>query len=179
MGSEMCIRDRDMAKFHTVYIPAPEVVTPVDISQIADRGKPILWSGRLANQKRPELLIAIAESMPDTQFVVYGPPGDSETSHRISNNEIENIEYRGVYTHITDVDLSEFSLYLNTSAWEGLPTMIIQVMSAGLPVVTSSVGGISELVDETSGWVVTDDEVGAYVARIRERMAQPLSLIHI
>lgn len=166
--------DQDMAKFHTVYIPAPEVVTPVDISQIADRGKPILWSGRLANQKRPELLIAIAESMPDTQFVVYGPPGDSETSHRISNNEIENIEYRGVYTHITDVDLSEFSLYLNTSAWEGLPTMIIQVMSAGLPVVTSSVGGISELVDETSGWVVTDDdEVDAYVTRIRERMAQP------
>ena len=47
-------------------------------------------------------------------------------------------------------------------------------MSAGLPVVTSSVGGISELVDETSGWVVTDDdEVDAYVARIRERMAQP------
>ncbi len=166
--------DKDMAKFHTVYVPAPDKIRPVDISLLANVDKPVLWSGRLANQKRPELLMAIAESMPDTRFVAYGPPGDSEASQRISNNRIANIEYRGVYTHINDVNLSEFSTYLNTSAWDGLPTMIIQVMSAGLPVVTSVVGGIGELVDETSGWVVKqDDEVEAYVAMIRKRMAQP------
>ena len=166
--------DQDMAKFHTVYVPAPDSIKSVDVRQVATTDKPILWSGRLANQKRPELLIAIAESMPDTQFVAYGPPGDSEPSQLIANNEIANIEYRGVYTLISDVNLSEFSVYLNTSAWEGLPTMIIQVMSAGLPVVTSAVGGIGELVDETTGWIVTqDDDVDAYVMTIQALMAQP------
>ncbi len=166
--------ETDMAKFQTVYVPAADGVAAIDDDRQAATDKPILWSGRLANQKRPELLIAIAESMPDKQFVVYGPVGDSESCNRILNNEIANIDYRGVYSSVADVDFSEFDFYLNTSAWEGLPTMIIQMMSAGLPVVTPIVGGIGELVDDETGWVVTPgDDVSAYTHAIRELISQP------
>jgi len=166
--------DEDMSKFQTVYVPAPSATATIEIDQAGFADKPVLWSGRLANQKRPELLLEIAEARPDIKFIAYGPPGDSDISDRITRNEIPNIDYRGVYTDITELDLSEYLCYLNTSAWEGLPTMIIQVMSAGLPVVTPLVGGIGELVDDTSGWIVEDgDSANAYVSNLIELLAQP------
>ena len=80
-----------------------------------------------------------------------------------------NIEYRGVYKDFDELDLSEFAFYLNTSAWEGLPTMIIQLMSAGLPVLTSKAGGIPELVSTESGWLVPHDaNPESYLNEIRQ-----------
>ncbi len=161
--------DDQMKKFQTVYVPMPNNLAKPDIANTASMEKPILWIGRLARQKRPELLVEIARRMSDHQFVAYGPVGDSAVADMIVDAQLPNIDYRGVYTSFDELDLSEFSFYLNTSAWEGLPTMIIQLMGAGLPIVTSKAGGISELVTSETGWPVPHDaDPESYITEIRQ-----------
>lgn len=69
----------------------------------------------------------------------------------------------------TDVDqlLSEAQISLLATNWEGFPLSILESMRAGLPVVASSVGGISESVrDEETGYLVPRGDV----ARLRDRI---------
>ena len=159
-------------KFRVVYTPS----SPARVGR-RTHGRPrsgaVLWIGRIAHQKRPEILIDIARAMPNERFVVYGPTDDSPVGDLLSSGSIPNIEYRGVYSDVAELDFDEFQCLLNTSAWEGLPTLLIQVMAAGLPIVTTDAGGISELVDETTGWVVpVDAAVSSYVASIHKVVLQ-------
>lgn len=161
--------DKQLQKFHNIYVPVPHGVIPLPTDNFAKNDKPVLWIGRLARQKRPELLLDIAARMRKQQFVVYGPGGDSMVAERIMSDEVENIRYMGVYDRLEDLDLDQYSMLLNTSAWEGLPTLLIQILATGLPVVTSRAGGISELVDESTGWLVPDDhDAESYITQMRQ-----------
>lgn len=60
--------------------------------------------------------------------------------------------------------------------WEGFPLSILESMRAGLPVVASSVGGVSESVrDGENGYLVERGDVGAVSDRIR-RLLQDAGL---
>ncbi|MEE9319343.1 MAG: glycosyltransferase family 4 protein [Granulosicoccus sp.] len=149
---------KNQSVFKTVYVPIPNNLDRLNTTSENVFTKKILWISRLARQKRPDVLVNIAKDMPEHTFVVYGPAGDSPASDSIINGEIPNIDYRGVFGNIAEVDLSEYSLFLNTSEWDGLPTILIQIMGAGLPIVTSKVGGITELVTDDTGWLIEDGE---------------------
>ena len=51
---------------------------------------------------------------------------------------------------------------------DGIPVALMEAMASGLPVVTTSLPGLGELVDEQVGWVVAPDEVGALVTALSE-----------
>lgn len=159
------------SRIRCIYIPSFEGVT-VQFSNIARKyqsyNRNILWIGRLVNQKRPDILVKIAAELPEYTFQVYGSVGNSESAHEIVSGIYKNINYMGQYDSINELDLSEYLLFLNTSAWDGLPNTLIQVMSAGLPIVTSKVGGIGELVNNETGWTVDIcDCVESYVDCIK------------
>jgi len=158
----------NMDVFRTLYVPlSSDLKRTTEVGQRVFQKK-ILWVSRLARQKRPELLVSIARSLPEQEFVVYGPEGDSQANADIVNGNIRNINYRGVFKNLDELNFDEFSLFLNTSAWDGLPTILIQLMGAGVPIVTSNVGGINELVSEDTGWLVEDDDdVAAYCATLK------------
>jgi len=51
--------------------------------------------------------------------------------------------------------LSNSSIFILSSRWEGLPLVIIEAMRAGIPVVATNVGGVSEaVVDGKTGYLV-------------------------
>lgn len=56
---------------------------------------------------------------------------------------------------------------------DGIPMALIEAMAAGLPVVTTAVSGIPELVDDAVGWVVPSEDHPALVAALREAAASP------
>ncbi len=155
-------------KMHTVYVPAAEGVKSTDFTDHEKRDT-VLWVGRLSLQKRPDILVEIAKILPEQQFDVYGPPGNSDSSSDIVEGKISNITYRGVYNSLEEIDYTKYSSFLNTSEWDGLPTVIIQMMAIGLPIVTSMVCGIPELVNEDNGWpVYSFDDPAEYAKSLRK-----------
>lgn len=56
---------------------------------------------------------------------------------------------------------------------DGLPVALVEAMASGLPVITTAVSGIPELVDEAVGWVVPTDDVDALEAALRAALADP------
>ncbi|MFW6116157.1 MAG: glycosyltransferase family 4 protein [bacterium] len=72
------------------------------------------------------------------------------------------------YLHMADV------FVLPSVEREGMPTSVLEAMSAGLPVVATRVGGVSELVqDGVTGFLVPPGDVSALVASVGRLLASP------
>ncbi len=157
-----------MKKFATVYVPFPDSIGSQWTKPVEQNQKKILWTGRLSKQKGPEYLVEVSKILRDFEFHVYGPPGDSPESNYIVEGYYPNIIYKGVYSHLEEVTVSNYECYLSTSQWEGLPTVLIQMMARGIPIVTSVVGGVEELANHNSAWLVKNSELPmSYVNSIR------------
>jgi glycosyltransferase involved in cell wall biosynthesis len=70
--------------------------------------------------------------------------------------------------------LRKATVVLHPSRVEGLPRVVIEAMSAGIPVVTSDVGGIPHLVrDGIDGFVVADGDVATLAERLDQLLSDP------
>ncbi|MBU9605470.1 glycosyltransferase family 4 protein [Burkholderia multivorans] len=132
----------------------------------------ILWAGRLDRQKRFDLVQDIARRMPDVDFLCWGsalldaPPDHSRSP--------DNLILNDGFSSYDELPLAEADLWLFTSEWEGMPTILIELAHRGMPIVASSVGGVPELIDEETGWPVDDvRSIDAYIAVIRNALASP------
>ncbi len=56
---------------------------------------------------------------------------------------------------------------------DGIPLVLLEAMAAGLPVVTTPVSGIPELVDAEVGWLVPPGDVGALRSVLEEILKDP------
>jgi glycosyltransferase involved in cell wall biosynthesis len=76
----------------------------------------------------------------------------------------------------TDVDqcLAGAQVSVLATNWEGFPLTILEAMRAGLPVVASSVGGVSEAVrDQQTGFLVPRGDVAPLRGAIERLLASP------
>ncbi|STZ76798.1 glycosyltransferase family 4 protein [Bergeriella denitrificans] len=143
----------DFAK--PVYFPFLGKLLPYAAS--VQQKAPILWASRIAKQKRPELLYKIAKAMPEYEFHVYGESDRACKAELKALQELENVKYFGKYDSFADiVKAQSYAAFLYTSQYDGLPNVLIEAISNGLPVVSYDVGGIGELIHtDTLLW---DDE---------------------
>ncbi len=138
--------------------------------------KRLLWASRVSVQKRPELLklitVALRNYFPDLCVEVYGqieaPYSEKEFF------DIAGVEYCGPFNSFDSLPIERYDAFIYTSAFDGLPNIILEAMGAGLPVIAPDVGGISEaiIVSET-GFLIPDlvDEgalVDAYVQAVQK-----------
>jgi glycosyltransferase involved in cell wall biosynthesis len=63
----------------------------------------------------------------------------------------------------------DFDVFLYTSESDGIPNVLLEAMSHGYVAIAPNVGGIGELVNEETGFLVENyDDVDAYVAILKE-----------
>ncbi|WP_157096930.1 glycosyltransferase family 4 protein, partial [Cupriavidus oxalaticus] len=113
----------------------------------------VLWAGRLDEEKRVDLLYATAMQCPDIQFHVYG---ESVVGSKHPMPDLANLKYHGPFGDPTElVDERVYDAFLFTSRWEGMPNMLLEVGALGIPIIAPDVGGVGELIDETTGFLVS------------------------
>ena len=141
------------------------------------RARPrVLWAGRLDRQKRFDLVLQIAEAMPEMDFHCWGsavldPPPDL-------SEKPANLSLTASFGELGELPLGEADAWLFTSQWEGQPTILIELAMRGMPIVASAVGGVPELIRPDKGWLIEDVEnVDAYVDALREAVENPAQRI--
>lgn len=111
--------------------------------------KVIMCISRISKQKKFDLFLHIAEQMPDYAFVWIG-----------NKTEVENVP-ANVFClgeiHSSCFYLKYADLFILPSNYEGLPMSLLEALSFGVPAVASSVGGVTEVLDEKNGYAVNND----------------------
>jgi glycosyltransferase involved in cell wall biosynthesis len=127
----------------------------------------ILWAGRLDRQKRFDLFLDIARAMPDVTFWAWGK--EVLDARPDLSAMPSNVTLHEPFKLYDELPLESCDGWLFTSAWEGLPTLVVELAAFGVPIVASAVGGVGELIDSETGWLIEDiDDAGAYVAALRD-----------
>ncbi|MEE9100758.1 glycosyltransferase family 4 protein [Pseudomonas nitroreducens] len=125
----------------------------------------------MASQKRPELLYAIAALAPDIQFDVFGETAseyDAELLRRLQ--ALPNVRMAGAFDDFWCIARAgDYAAFLYTSAYDGLPNVLLEAAAAGLPIVTPDVGGVAELVSDTRGYLLPGNAgASCFVQALRE-----------
>lgn len=107
--------------------------------------------GRLTEQKGHDLFLHIAKHMCekklDARFVIVGAgPREEELKRMAHDMQLdEQVLFLGSRRDAPDI-IRSLSVILSTSQWEGFPTVIVEAMLLGTPVVASDIDGSNELV---------------------------------
>lgn len=138
-------------------------------------GKRLLWASRVSAEKKPELVGKIASALrrgyPEIVIEAYGQIEDNSQQQRLF--DVPGVVFRGSYDGFNALPTERFDAFIYTSAFDGLPNVILEALGAGLPVIAPDVGGISEaVIGGETGFLVPDlaDEnalIEAYVDAVR------------
>lgn len=72
-----------------------------------------------------------------------------------------------------DMYMRAFDVFVLTSRTEGMPTVLLEAMSTGLPSITYNVGSVSEIVTDTAGRVVDIGEINRVCDLLEEFWSKP------
>lgn len=152
--------DEDRLIVH--YQPESLAITPPK-NLVPNRPLRILWAGRLAEQKRPDILKKIGQQLNSNEFHIdiYG----SSTHYKGSYfNGVSSLTYKGPFSGIKTIPTNEYDAFLYTSSVDGIPNILLEITALGLPIVASNDGGVHEFIrDKETGLLVDIEDINGYV----------------
>jgi glycosyltransferase involved in cell wall biosynthesis len=174
--------------------PSKIDVIPNGFSLPEFQPKPVLlptvkigFVGRFVSQKDPLMFIDICRELLRQQgrllfeFTVVGKgPLEGGMRKKIRNYDLEwNFRFLPHETNINEF-MRNLDVLVAPSVREGLPTVGIEAMAVGLPVVASSVPGWTDLIsDQQTGLLVDERSPQAYVAAISRLIYDSNFRIHL
>jgi glycosyltransferase involved in cell wall biosynthesis len=81
----------------------------------------------------------------------------------------ERVRFLGVRRDVPEL-MSAADAYLLSSAWEGMPVVLLEAAAAELPVVATRVGGVAEVVDDGTTGLLVRSADPAVLAEAMEKM---------
>jgi glycosyltransferase involved in cell wall biosynthesis len=144
--------------------------------------KRLLFVGNLEPTEHkgfPTLLAALNllnERRSDWHLEVVGDgPTRAHYERRVAESPVSAaITFRGALKKSEVADLMrKADLFVLPSRFENLPCVVIEAMSSGLPVVSTTVGGIPEMMSERDGILVAPDDPIALADAIDRVLADP------
>jgi glycosyltransferase involved in cell wall biosynthesis len=134
---------------------------------------------RLFPQKTQEYLIKAARivlaSVPKVRFAIVGTgPREAEIATLIHEEGLDDkVFLAGRRDDVPDV-LAAADLFALSSMQEGLPVALLEALAAACPVVSTDVGGVSEIVrHNVTGLLVPPSDPEALAAAIVEMLSDP------
>ena len=129
---------------------------------IADDGHFVVgWIARVTGVKNPMLALEVADSMPDTQFLIAG---GGDLLEKVKAKAPSNVSVLG-WALAQDV-FGASDIILSTSENEGMPIALIEAQLAGIPVVATDVGSVSEVLLDHATGIMTNKKAGSITLAI-------------
>jgi glycosyltransferase involved in cell wall biosynthesis len=114
-----------------------------------------------------EVLLDAVRLLPEIHFVIVG---DGPMRETWQTGSPANVRWTG-FRRDVDAILAGCDLFVHPSLDDAFPTVLLEAMAAGLPVVASRVGGIPEIVDDgVTGKLVPPGDAPQLAAAIRTVM---------
>lgn len=163
------------SKFVTLYQPQDVTsalggVHDVFPSPPKDGRFRVFWAGRICRQKNPLLLLEIARLRPNFVFDIYGVC-EEQFEATLREHLPVNAHLRGVYSSFDAIPASSYDAFLYTSLWDGLPNVLIKAGALKIAIVASGLDGITELIDETTGWPIGNLDAAEDYAKALDQIA--------
>lgn len=157
------IQQRVLTEATSVSIPPAvdsfELVPKRDARQrlsLPDGCQIVGFVGRLAEVKRPDRFLKLAEALPETTFVIFGDGPLGEQVRRNASS-IPNLIIAGWVEDIATM-YSALDLLVLTSDNEAAAIVLIEAAVSGVPTIAMNVGSVSEVViHEETGLLINDE----------------------
>lgn len=135
-------------KFVPLYQPAE--VLDISKKKYHTNGElHLLWASRLDRQKHPEIIYEVAKNCLDfpVHIDVYGTKV-LDKYFIPEKYHLPNIEYKGTFSNGLKEIASDYDGFIYTSEYDGMPNIILEAIGVGLPIISSNVGGIGDLLED-------------------------------
>lgn len=159
------------SRFHLVHCG----VDPARYTPAPHDGAHLLFVGRLAAVKGLPVLLEALRGLdaPDLHLTVIGDgPDRAALEAQAEGLPVTFLGYRSQAEVATA--LARTDLFVLPSLAEGVPAVLMEALASGVPVVTTRIAGVPELVrDGVSGWLVPPGDADALRSAIAEALANP------
>lgn len=128
----------------------------------------LVYVGRLSNEKQIDQIKPVLERVPGTRLAIVGDgPARESLEQHFAGTKTKFMGY------ITGEPLSQAyasaDMFVFPSALETFGLVVVEAMAAGLPVVSSRVGGVTDVVEEgKTGYTFDVSDVDAMVEGVRK-----------
>lgn len=160
-------------------------IFPIDRSgKEAKAEKSVRFIGRLDRSKGVDILLAAFEMLisrgVNIRLDLAGKGSDQQMiEDRIKTNKLEGkVTYHGYFTDYKNSRsfIAEAYCLIVSSRIDNFPTVILEALSAGVPVIASNVAGIPEMIEDDKDGFLVDAENVADLADAIERLTVDPSL---
>ena len=153
------------------------IYNPVDVDKFykdneRHEGICLVTAGRLSKEKNQKLLIdavkVLCQEYENLSLTILGDgPLRNELENYVTDNGIENIIH--VEGNVANVEeyFSKSDIFVLSSSYEGLPLVILEAMAAQLPIISTDVGGIKDIVTN-NGILVEAENIDALVNALKK-----------
>jgi len=170
-------------KKHTELVVIPNAISmPKEVTVPKSFGKPLkfLFVGRFAYNKGIHILMQAIDELNkkgygnDCQFILAGK-GPLYEKYK-NECTYSNVSMPGF---VTDEELFNYykscDVFVFPTLFEGMPTVVLEAMSYGMPVIVSDVGATAELVNNENGYLMKKNKAAELAQRICHFAEQPAS----
>ncbi len=140
--------------------------SPVEVSKNQKNNykikKRVLWASRVCDDKLADVLVEVGKllDISGIELDIFGAMDEKYINNNRFMNSIapyKNISYKGEYDGFTSINTDDYDMFLLTSKNEGLPFVILEACAANIFIVSASVGGVVECInDGKNGHLVID-----------------------
>jgi len=134
------------------------------------------WVGRMTEQNAPWIFLDAAkylsEMYPEIHFLMIGD-GHLRSYCEEMSREITRITFTGYRSDVHEM-YAVMDVLVSTVRWAGLGRTITQAMASGLPVISTGVNGVPELVkDGVTGLIIPVDDPDAIAGTVKNLFLNP------
>jgi len=184
LREEFDVSQADVSVIPNGIRPAEHDVSTTDIERVRDEYRidpstpTVLYVSRLVPLKNPRVLVdAVSKRLPDVEMdVLLVGNGERSYVRELRDRADDRVRFR---SNLPFADLQALyhaaDVFVIPSRSEGLPTVVLEAMNAELPIVTTPVGALADVIDHRDhGWVLPSPPTArALVRAIRFYVEHP------